>query len=98
LLSQALLIGHAISHNFPSSEPTLTIHSTISTSRFPDHSSAKALAQWLALIPGIHEGYVSWERSEAIRKMVSDNVPTGQHHGALKYGDDWVRCRRCGRN
>ncbi|WP_245267652.1 hypothetical protein [Mesorhizobium sp. WSM1293] len=29
----------------------------------------------LALIPDSHEGYVSWERAEAIRKMVSDNVP-----------------------
>jgi hypothetical protein len=33
--------------------------------------------------------------------MVSDNVPTGQHHGAPKHGDalltGLVRCRRCGR-
>src|ERR1700722_16421629 len=61
----------------------------------------KARAEWLALIPGVHEGYVSWERSEAIRKMVSDNVPTGRHHGAPKHGDallaGLVRCRRCGR-
>jgi len=64
-------------------------------------SRRKARAEWLALIPGIHEGYVSWERSEAIRKMVSDNVPQGRHHGAPKHGDallaGLVRCRRCGR-
>jgi DNA invertase Pin-like site-specific DNA recombinase len=64
-------------------------------------SRRKARAEWLALIPGAHEGYVSWERSEAIRKMVSDNVPTGRHHGAPKHGDallaGLVRCRRCGR-
>ncbi len=30
-------------------------------------SRRKARAEWLALIPGVHEGYVSWERSEAIR-------------------------------
>jgi DNA invertase Pin-like site-specific DNA recombinase len=64
-------------------------------------SRRKARAEWLALIPGLHEGYISWERSEAIRKMVSDNVPTGQHHGAPKHGDalltGLVRCRRCGR-
>jgi DNA invertase Pin-like site-specific DNA recombinase len=58
-------------------------------------------AEWLALIPGRHEGYVSWERAEAIRKMVSDNVPTGRHHGAPKHGDallaGLVRCHRCGR-
>ncbi|MGH7081907.1 MAG: recombinase family protein, partial [Acetobacteraceae bacterium] len=57
--------------------------------------------EWLALIPGSHEGYVSWERAEAIRKMMSDNVPTGRHHGAPKHGDallaGLIRCRRCGR-
>lgn len=61
----------------------------------------KAREEWLALIPGSHEGYVSWERAEAIRTMVSDNVPTGRHHGAPKHGDallaGLVRCRRCGR-
>ncbi|WP_292413641.1 zinc ribbon domain-containing protein [Mesorhizobium sp.] len=57
--------------------------------------------EWLALIPDSHEGYVSWESAEAIRKMVRDNVPTGRHHGAPKHGDallaGLVRCRRCGR-
>jgi DNA invertase Pin-like site-specific DNA recombinase len=64
-------------------------------------SRRKARADWLALIPGAHEGYVSWEQAEAIRRMVSDNVPTGRHHGAPKHGDallaGLVRCRRCGR-
>ncbi|WP_255326030.1 recombinase family protein [Sphingobium sp. 15-1] len=64
-------------------------------------SRRKARDEWLALIPGSHEGYVSWERSEIIRKMVSDNVPTSRHHGAPKHGDalltGLVRCRRCGR-
>ena len=57
----------------------------------------KARDEWLALIPGTHEGYVSWERAETIRKMVSDNVPIGRHHGAPKHGDallsGLVRCR-----
>lgn len=57
--------------------------------------------EWLVLIPNSHEGYVSWERAEAIRKMVSDNVSTGRNHGAPKHGDallsGLVRCRRCGR-
>jgi DNA invertase Pin-like site-specific DNA recombinase len=61
----------------------------------------KARSQWLALIPETHEGYVSWERFEAIRTMVSGNVPTGRHHGAPKHGDallaGLIRCRRCGR-
>ena len=64
-------------------------------------SHRKARDEWPALIPGSHEGYVSWERSEDIRKMVSDNVPIGRHHGAPKHGDGLlaglVRCRRCGR-
>ena len=47
------------------------------------------------------EGYVSWEKAETIRKMVSSNVPTSRHHGAPKHGDALLarllRCRRCGR-
>jgi DNA invertase Pin-like site-specific DNA recombinase len=57
--------------------------------------------EWLALMPGAHEGYVDWERAEAIRAMVSNNAPTSRHHGAPKHGDallaGLVRCRRCGR-
>jgi hypothetical protein len=61
----------------------------------------KARGDWLALMPNAHEGYVSWERAEAIRMMVSSNVPTGRHHGAPKHGDallaGLIRCNRCGR-
>jgi hypothetical protein len=61
----------------------------------------KARDEWLALKPGAHDGYVSWERFEAIRAMVAGNVPTGRHHGAPKHGDallsGLIRCRRCGR-
>ncbi|WP_107676098.1 recombinase family protein [Agrobacterium sp. LAD9] len=61
----------------------------------------KARNEWLALIPNAHEGYVSWERAEEIRKMVSDNVPASRHHGAPKHGDALLaglfRCKRCGR-
>ncbi|AGH51804.1 insertion sequence ATP-binding protein (plasmid) [Sphingomonas sp. MM-1] len=61
----------------------------------------KTRNEWLALIPGTHEGYLSWERAEAIRTMVSNNAPMGQHHGAPKHGDallaGLIRCRRCGR-
>jgi DNA invertase Pin-like site-specific DNA recombinase len=61
----------------------------------------KARGEWLALMPNAHEGYVSWERAEAIRTMVSSNVPTGPCHGAPKHGDallaGLIRCRRCGR-
>ena len=61
----------------------------------------KARSDWLALMPNTHEGYVSWEKAETIRKMVSSNVPTSRHHGAPKHGDallaGLLRCRRCGR-
>src|ERR1700687_899887 len=61
----------------------------------------KTRNEWLALKPNTHDGYVSWERFEAIRTMVSSNVPTGRHHGAPKRGDallaGLIRCRRCAR-
>jgi DNA invertase Pin-like site-specific DNA recombinase len=61
----------------------------------------KPRSEWLALMPNAHEGYVSWERFEAIRKMVSANMCTSSHHGAPKHGDallaGLLRCRRCGR-
>ena len=61
----------------------------------------KARNEWLALMPDAHDGYVSWERFEAIRTMVSSNVPTGRHHGAPKHCDallaGLIRCKRCGR-
>lgn len=61
----------------------------------------KARSDWLALMPKAHEGYVSWEKAEAIRNMVSSNVPTSRHHGAPKHGDallaGLLRCRRCRR-
>ena len=62
-------------------------------------SRRKPRGEWLALRPGAHEGYLEWERSETIRRMVSDNVPTSRHHGAAKHGDallaGLLRCRRC---
>ena len=66
-----------------------------------DAPRRKPRGEWLALQPGAHEGYVDWDRAEAIRTMVSDNVPTSRHHGAPKHGDallaGLLRCRRCGR-
>src|SRR5687768_17235867 len=64
-------------------------------------SRRRPRGEWLALRPGAHEGYVEWERAEAIRRMVSDNAPAGRHHGAPARGDallaGLLRCRRCGR-
>jgi DNA invertase Pin-like site-specific DNA recombinase len=61
----------------------------------------KPREEWLALHPGTHEGYVAWERAEAIRQMIIDNNQGGEHRGAVKHGDALLggilRCRRCGR-
>ena len=61
----------------------------------------KPRAEWLALQPGAHEGYLDWDRAEAIRKMVSSNNPAAAAHGAPKQGaallSGLLRCRRCGR-
>lgn len=61
----------------------------------------KSRDEWLALLPDAHEGYVSWELAEEIRKMVSDSVPASRHHGAPKHGDALLaglfRCKRCAR-
>ncbi|GAA4482134.1 recombinase family protein [Gluconacetobacter asukensis] len=70
-------------------------------SAFNAQRQRKPRESWLALIPGTHEGYVSWDKAEAIRRMVSENVPTGRHHGAPKHGSallaGLLRCHRCGR-
>ena len=61
----------------------------------------KARSEWLALMPNAHEGYVSWERFEAIARWFAATLPTGGHHGAPKHGDallaGLIRCKRCGR-
>jgi DNA invertase Pin-like site-specific DNA recombinase len=60
----------------------------------------RARTEWLALKPGTHEGYVDWDRAEAIRQMVGKNVPSAAAHGAPKHGaallSGLLRCRRCG--
>lgn len=61
----------------------------------------KPREEWLALHPGAHEGYVDWERAEAIRKMIAGNGASGERGGAVKRGAallaGLLRCRRCGR-
>ena len=64
-------------------------------------SRRKPRGEWRALKPDAHEVYLDWELAEAIRQIVSENIPTSRHHGAPKHGDallaGLVRCRRCGR-
>ncbi len=57
--------------------------------------------QWLSLIPGAHEGYVSWEEFEHIQSMIQQNNLGEAHPGAAGNGQallaGLLRCRRCGR-
>ena len=61
----------------------------------------KPREQWLALIPGAHEGYVSWEEFERIVGAIQANTQGKQQAGAVKNGQalltGLLRCSRCGR-
>ena len=61
----------------------------------------KPREHWLALIPGSHEGYVSWEEFEHIQSMVRQNSQSEPQPGAPRNGPALLagilRCRRCGR-
>ena len=46
----------------------------------------KPREQWLALTPGAHEGYVSWEEFERIQRMIRENNQSG---AAKNGGDCW---------
>jgi DNA invertase Pin-like site-specific DNA recombinase len=57
--------------------------------------------KWLALIPGTHEGYISWQEFERIQKMIAENHWGEDSPGAAKRGAallaGLLRCHRCGR-
>lgn len=61
----------------------------------------KAKDQWLALIPDIHEGYVSWSKFEQVQREIGGNVRTAEQSGAAQNGSailsGLLRCQRCGR-
>jgi len=61
----------------------------------------KPREQWLALIPGAHEGYVSWEEFQRIECAIRENSQGEQRPGAVKNGQallaGLLRCSRCGR-
>jgi len=68
----------------------------------PHHSSRrKPRDRWLALIPNMHEGYLSWEEFEVIQGAIRENFVGGEQPGAAKHGAallaGLLRCRRCGR-
>ena len=56
--------------------------------------------EWLALIPGTHEGYVDWARYESIQRAISGNLQVASNSlGPAREGVALVagllRCRRC---
>jgi hypothetical protein len=58
--------------------------------------------RWVALIPGAHEGYVSWEEFERVQKMIvgnrlSDYEPSGAARRGSGLLTGLLRCRRCSR-
>jgi DNA invertase Pin-like site-specific DNA recombinase len=61
----------------------------------------KPRERWLALIPGAHEGYVTWEEFERIRRAVEQNNYAEPQPGAARNGQallaGLLRCSRCGR-
>jgi hypothetical protein len=64
------------------------------------HDPRKPRDQWLALIPGTHEGYVAWARHERIQRAISGNLQIASRClGAAREGTALVagllRCRRC---
>src|SRR5437899_6766023 len=63
--------------------------------------SRKRPEQWLALLPGAHEGYITWQEFKNIQQTLAENVQGWQRPGAVKHGaallSGLLRCRRCGR-
>jgi hypothetical protein len=79
-----------------------TEHTTQYVQGQPRHRSRrKPSDQWWALIPGRHEGYISWEQFQEIQRMLTNNdrfkdrACRAQRGLALLAG--LLRCRRCGR-
>jgi DNA invertase Pin-like site-specific DNA recombinase len=58
-------------------------------------------SEWLTFIPNHHEGYISLEQYEQIRRMLDENCRSFQKTGAVRRGPALLsglfRCRRCGR-
>jgi DNA invertase Pin-like site-specific DNA recombinase len=57
--------------------------------------------EWTALIPGRHEGYISWEEFQQIQERIAANCRGPERSGAPKRGaallSGLIRCGRCGR-
>jgi hypothetical protein len=79
-----------------------TEHTTVYEQGQPRRQSRrKPRDQWWALIPNVHEGYISWKQFEEIQQMMTSNAHRGERSGAAKRGwallSGLLRCGRCGR-
>src|SRR5262245_17058724 len=72
-----------------------------SPGHLPAARRRKPVGEWLVLIPGKHDGYISWEQFQQIQQRIAGNVIGGAQPGAVKRGAallaGLLRCRRCGR-
>jgi hypothetical protein len=61
----------------------------------------KPQPEWLVLIPGKHDGYISWEQFVQVQQQIAANVTGAAQPGAARRGAallaGMLRCRRCGR-
>jgi hypothetical protein len=61
----------------------------------------KPQPEWLVLIPGKHDGYLSWEQFQQVQRQIAANVTGAARPGAARRGaallTGLLRCRRCGR-
>jgi DNA invertase Pin-like site-specific DNA recombinase len=64
-------------------------------------SRRRKRSEWLTFIPNHHEGYISLEQYEQIRRMMHENCREFESTGAVRRGPALLsglfRCRRCGR-
>jgi DNA invertase Pin-like site-specific DNA recombinase len=77
----------------------VTVHYGDGTPR--RRSRRKPPAEWLALRPHAHEGYIGWDEFQQLQQVIAGNVQGGGTPGAAKRGAallaGLLRCRRCGR-
>ena len=79
------------------------VTTSIGEGRLRKRTVRKPLKSWLALIPGHHEGYITWDQFEQVNQMITRNSQQcfSSVPGAAKKGlgllAGLVRCRKCGR-
>jgi DNA invertase Pin-like site-specific DNA recombinase len=79
------------------------VTTSIGEGRLRKRTVRKPLKSWSVLIPGHHEGYITWDQFEQVSRMITHNSQQcfSSVPGAAKKGvgllAGLVRCRKCGR-